>query len=38
VGHHGDLHEKPLFLKDREEEEALLVKSLDILATRQAIP
>ncbi len=30
VGHHGYLHEKPFFLKDREEEEALLVKSLEI--------
>ena len=30
VGHHGYLHEKPFFLKSREEEEALLVKSLDI--------
>ena len=30
VGHHGYLHEKPFFLKDREEEEDLLVKSLDI--------
>jgi peptidoglycan-N-acetylglucosamine deacetylase len=30
VGHHGYLHEKPFFLKDRDEEEELLVKSLDI--------
>jgi peptidoglycan/xylan/chitin deacetylase (PgdA/CDA1 family) len=30
VGHHGYLHEKPFILKDREEEEALLVKNLDI--------
>ena len=30
VGHHGYLHEKPFFMKSREEEEALLVKSLDI--------
>ena len=30
IGHHGHLHEKPFFLKDREEEEELLVKSLDI--------
>jgi peptidoglycan/xylan/chitin deacetylase (PgdA/CDA1 family) len=30
VGHHGYLHEKPFFLSGREEEEALLVKSLDI--------
>src|SRR5512132_1709531 len=30
VGHHGYLHEKPFFMKDREEEEELLVKSLDI--------
>src|SRR5438309_2420760 len=30
VGHHGYLHEKPFFMKDREEEEELLVKSLEI--------
>ena len=30
VGHHGYLHEKPFFMKSRDEEEALLVKSLDI--------
>ena len=30
VGHHGYLHEKPFFMKSREEEEALLVKSLEI--------
>jgi len=30
IGHHGYLHEKPFFLSGREEEEALLVKSLDI--------
>jgi peptidoglycan-N-acetylglucosamine deacetylase len=30
VGHHGYLHEKPFFLASREEEEALLVKSVDI--------
>jgi hypothetical protein len=30
VGHHGYLHEKPFFMKSREEEEELLVKSLDI--------
>ena len=30
VGHHGYLHEKPFFLSGPEEEEALLVKSLDI--------
>jgi peptidoglycan/xylan/chitin deacetylase (PgdA/CDA1 family) len=30
VGHHGYLHEKPFFLSGRDEEEALLVKSLDI--------
>jgi len=30
VGHHGYLHEKPFFMKSREEEEALLVRSLDI--------
>jgi peptidoglycan/xylan/chitin deacetylase (PgdA/CDA1 family) len=30
VGHHGYLHEKPFFMKSREEEEALLVKSLQI--------
>ena len=28
--HHGYLHEKPFFLSGREEEEALLVKTLDI--------
>jgi len=32
IGHHGYLHEKPFFLKSREEEEALLVKTLDIFA------
>jgi len=30
VGHHGYLHEKPFFMKSREEEEELLVKSLQI--------
>jgi len=31
IGHHGHLHEKPFFLKGgAEEEEALLLKSLDI--------
>jgi peptidoglycan/xylan/chitin deacetylase (PgdA/CDA1 family) len=30
IGHHGYLHEKPFFLSSREEEEALLVKTLDI--------
>src|SRR5882724_7238447 len=30
IGHHGYLHEKPFFLSGREEEEALLVKTLDI--------
>ena len=30
VGHHGYLHEKPAFLSGREEEEALLEKSLEI--------
>jgi peptidoglycan/xylan/chitin deacetylase (PgdA/CDA1 family) len=30
VGHHGYLHEKPFFLASREEEEVLLVKSVDI--------
>ena len=30
VGHHGYLHEKPFFLSGAEEEEALLVKTLDI--------
>src|SRR4029450_226235 len=30
VGHHGYLHEKPFFLRSREEEEEWLVKSLDI--------
>ena len=30
VGHHGYLHEKPFFLSGREEEEALLVKTLGI--------
>jgi peptidoglycan/xylan/chitin deacetylase (PgdA/CDA1 family) len=30
VGHHGYLHEKPFFLSGREEEEALLVRSLDV--------
>ena len=30
VGHHGYLHEKPFFMKSREEEEALLVRSLEI--------
>jgi peptidoglycan-N-acetylglucosamine deacetylase len=34
VGHHGHLHEKPFFLKGgAEEEEALLLKSLDIFKT-----
>src|SRR6266850_446163 len=30
VGHHGYLHEKPFFMKSREEEEELLLKSLAI--------
>jgi peptidoglycan/xylan/chitin deacetylase (PgdA/CDA1 family) len=30
VGHHGYLHEKPFFLSGPEEEEALLLRSLDI--------
>ena len=30
VGHHGYLHEKPFFMSGPEEEEALLLKSLDI--------
>ncbi len=30
VGHHGYLHEKPFFLASREEEEALLEKSVEI--------
>jgi len=30
VGHHGYLHEKPFFMKSREEEEGLLVRSLEI--------
>jgi peptidoglycan/xylan/chitin deacetylase (PgdA/CDA1 family) len=30
VGHHGYLHEKPFFMKSREEEDALLVRSLEI--------
>ena len=30
VGHHGYLHEKPFFLSGAEEEEALLVKTLDV--------
>ncbi len=33
LGHHGYLHEKPFFLSSREEEEALLVKSLAIFDT-----
>jgi peptidoglycan/xylan/chitin deacetylase (PgdA/CDA1 family) len=31
IGHHGHLHEKPYLLADREREEELLVKALDIL-------
>jgi peptidoglycan/xylan/chitin deacetylase (PgdA/CDA1 family) len=30
VGHHGYLHEKPFFMSGRQEEEELLLKSLDI--------
>ena len=30
VGHHGYLHEKPFFLSGPEEEEELLLKSLDL--------
>lgn len=30
IGHHGYLHEKPYFLSGVEEEEALLVKTLDV--------
>ncbi len=30
LGHHGYLHEKPFFLSGPEEEEALLVKALDV--------
>jgi peptidoglycan-N-acetylglucosamine deacetylase len=30
MGHHGYLHEKPFFMKSREEEEELLLKSLDV--------
>ncbi|MEK6711056.1 MAG: polysaccharide deacetylase [Nitrospinota bacterium] len=31
IGHHGHLHEKPYLLADREREEELLVKALEIL-------
>ena len=31
VGHHGHLHEKPYLLADREREEELLIKALEIL-------
>ena len=34
LGHHGYLHEKPFLLKSAEEEEALLVKSLEIFKSR----
>ena len=37
VGHHGYLHEKPFFLKGPEEEEALLVKALDIFKSRLGV-
>jgi peptidoglycan-N-acetylglucosamine deacetylase len=30
VGHHGYLHEKPFFLESREQEEELLIKSMEI--------
>ena len=30
LGHHGYLHEKPFLLKSAEEEEALLVRTLEI--------
>jgi peptidoglycan/xylan/chitin deacetylase (PgdA/CDA1 family) len=31
IGHHGYLHEKPFFLSGREEEEALVVKALEVM-------
>ena len=37
VGHHGYLHEKPFFLKSAEEEEALLVKTLEIFDRRLGV-
>jgi peptidoglycan/xylan/chitin deacetylase (PgdA/CDA1 family) len=37
VGHHGYLHEKPFFLKSAEEEEALLVKTLEIFERRLGV-
>ena len=37
LGHHGYLHEKPFFLKGPEEEEALLVKALDIFKSRLGV-
>jgi peptidoglycan/xylan/chitin deacetylase (PgdA/CDA1 family) len=33
IGHHGYLHEKPYFLSGPEEEEALLLKALDVFKT-----
>ena len=30
IGHHGYLHEKPFFLESREQEEELLIKSMEI--------
>jgi peptidoglycan/xylan/chitin deacetylase (PgdA/CDA1 family) len=37
VGHHGYLHEKPFLLKSAEEEEALLVKTLEIFERRLGV-
>src|SRR5262249_49406429 len=37
VGHHGYLHEKPFLLKSVEEEEALLVKTLEIFERRLGV-
>jgi len=37
LGHHGYLHEKPFMLKSADEEEALLVKTLEIFKRRVGI-